>query len=243
MSHKDRMRIDRYFFLRADLRDKNPPGVFEFLLMTILCSTAIVCFYFGLDDRNHALLAQGFPFFAPKTRFDDALPLVPEMIWAYYLFYPSFFAVAAITLANRRGMYEAVVTYVTTAAAAFLIFLLLPSRMEQPDVATCLSLSCRLLNHMYGLDDGFNIFPSLHVAFPVAVWFMFRTYSPKLVAPFGVVVVLIMASTVLLKRHYLWDMPTGALLGYGTFRVGQSVGGALAKTLGFLDRLEPADRV
>lgn len=237
------MRIDRYMFLREDLRERNPPGIFEFLLMTILCATAIVCFYFGLDERNHALLRGGHAFFAPGTPLDDMLPLVPEMIWAYYLFYPAFFAVAAITLANRRGMYEAVVTYVTTAAAGFLIFFLLPSRMDQPDVSSCPTVSCRVLDHMYQLDDGFNIFPSLHVAYPVAVWFMFRKYSPQLLLPFGVVVVLIMASTVLLKRHYLWDIPTGALLGYATYRVGQSVGAALAKSLSFLDTMEPADRV
>ncbi len=238
------MRFDRYTFLRPDLRGKNPPGVFEFALLTMLCATAIVCFYFGLDARNHAMAADGYRFFAPDSRLDAALPLVPEMIWAYYLFYPAFFTVAAITLADRCGMYEAVVTYVTCAAVGFLIFLFLPSRMEQPDVlATCQTLSCRLLDHMYRIDDGFNIFPSLHVAFPTAVWFMFRKYSPMLVIPFGIVALLIMASTVLLKRHYLADVPTGAMLGYACYRVGQSVGPALAKTLGLLDKLEPADRV
>ena len=34
-----------------------------------------------------------------------------------------------------------------------------------------------------------------------------------------------------------------ALLGYATYRIGQSVGAALARSLSFLDGLEPADRI
>src|SRR5205085_4886332 len=125
----------------------------------------------------------------------------------YYTYFPLLFFFSVVTARDRRLMYEGVVGYLTTAAIAFVTFLLVPSRMIQPDISSCTSTLCRMLESMYRLDDGFNIIPSLHVAYSTLVWMFFRRYMPELTWHVGIVVFLIALSTLLLKRHYFVDVP------------------------------------
>src|SRR4029079_11840330 len=95
----------------------------------------------------------------------------------------------------------------------------------EPEVATCAPLWCRPVGGPYGPDDGFQVFPSLHVAYTVGIWLMFRRYAPRLTVPFGLFVVAIMASTAPLTRHYSVAVPGGVRLGV--------VGFGLARVLGW----------
>ena len=166
----------------------------------------------------------------PLTRLDDAIPLVPGFIWIYCLFYPGFFIVALVTTADRRVMYQGTVGYIATALIALTFFGLLPSRMEQPSLAGCATASCEMLGRMYRLDDGHHIFPSLHVAYPVCAWLLVRRFlTPWVSRPYLVLVLAIAASTVLLKRHALVDVPAGALTGALGYLAGAWLGPRLVR--------------
>ncbi len=204
------------------------PGLFEFVVMTLLCTVAMMTLYAGLDGRNAKLLAEGAPLLVPKTALDDRLGFWPWLVVPYYSYFPLLFFFAVVTGRDRRLMYEGVVGYLVTAAASFVTFLFVPSRMIQPDISSCTSSFCGMLDAMYRLDNGFNILPSLHVAYSTLVWLFFHRYLSELKWPVGILVFLISLSTVMLKRHYVVDVPAGVLLAAVVFRIALVLGPRLA---------------
>ncbi|MBI5513031.1 MAG: phosphatase PAP2 family protein [Deltaproteobacteria bacterium] len=203
----------------------------EFLVLTALCAASILGTYTGLDRRDAELLARGHRFFAPATFLDAYIPLWPWMVWVYLSYFVCFFVIMAVTLRDRRVMYEGTVAYVGCALGATAIFAALPSRMDQPSLVGCQGVDCAVLGWFYRVDNGFHIFPSLHVAYPTVVWLFLARYLPRARAPVGLWVLAIWASTVLLRRHYLWDIPAGALLAVGAYALGRRVGGPVARAL------------
>jgi membrane-associated phospholipid phosphatase len=203
---------------------REPPGVGEFLLMTLACCAMCSTCYFALTERNAGLAERGAWVFSPEVALDGAIPLQLGWIWVYYAYFPALFTIALVTTADRRVMYEGVVAYFSVAAMSLLFFGLLPSRMVQPDLGTCTTIECTLLEVMYRADEGFNIFPSLHVAQPTMITcFFWRYWKPGAIA-MALLTAGIMASTVFLRRHYLVDIPAGAALGVMAYVLGRAFG-------------------
>ncbi len=210
------------------------PRAIEFALALVVTAAAMIVLYSGLDGRNAAMLARGEAFFSPKTQLDDAVGFVPIFTVAYYSYFVLLFFFSVITIRDRRLMYEGVVGYFGCAVIGFAFFWLVPSRMLQPDISWCTSTSCRALDAMYQLDNGFNIFPSMHVGYSTLVWLFYRRYMPELATPVGFVVLAIGVSTMTCKRHYFVDIPTAVAMAVVVFYASRSLGPRLAKALRFL---------
>lgn len=219
------------FDARGRPRPLAPPSKGEFLLMLASCTAVMMALYVGLGDRNAALLREGAPLFVPRTAIDDAISLVPAFVIPYYSYFPLLFFLSVIAIRDRRVLYESVVGYLTAAAIGFLTFWLLPSRMLEPDLSACPTLACRLITVMQGTDQGFNIFPSLHVTYSTLVWLFYRRYMPEVGRPLGVLVYAIALSTLFCKRHYLVDIPAAVAVAVGTFHVAVAAGPRLAMAL------------
>lgn len=216
--------LDRHGVRRALVR----PGAFEFVFWLVICTITMLVLYSGLDQRNAKLLAEGGRILVPSTSLDDALTLWPWLVVPYYAYFPLLLSFSIITIRDRRLTYEGVVGYLTIAAVSFLTFFFVPSRMIQPDISRCSTTLCGMLDAMYVLDKGFNILPSLHVAYSTFVWLYFRHYLPELRWYVGALVFLIVLATVLLKRHYLVDIPAGIGLATVVFHAARVLGPRLA---------------
>jgi membrane-associated phospholipid phosphatase len=96
---------------------------------------------------------------------------------------------------------------------AWPLFWFYPTRMIHPEVPGN-SPSAIALRCLYRVDAGYNVFPSLHIANSVYVACVATHFValPLYLLCFAVAL-LITASTVLIKQHYLIDAPAGALLG------------------------------
>lgn len=204
------------------------PGLFEFVFWLVICTITMLVLYSGLDTRNAKLLAEGGFILVPRTALDDALSFWPWLVVPYYSYFALLLFFSVLTIRDRRLTYEGVVGYLTIAAIAFITFFFVPSRMLQPDISSCPSTLCRMLAAMYRLDDGFNILPSLHVAYSTLVWLFFRRYMPELRWYVGMLVFLIALATVLLKRHYFVDIPAGIVLATVVFHAARVLGPRLA---------------
>lgn len=203
------------------------PSLREAIVVTAVSMAAMVGLYSGLGSHN-ASLAPG-ALFRPMTALDDAIPLVVPFVWIYYSYFPLTLSVHLVTRRDRGLLYQAFAGYLTLAIAGFAFFALLPSQMAQPSLGACTSLDCTALDFMYRSDEGFNAFPSMHVAYSVFVasfyWEHKRRWSLLPIA----LAVGIAASTVLCKRHFLIDIPTGAALALCVRPVARLAGGPLSR--------------
>ncbi len=148
-------------------------------------------------------------------RWDDKVPAVPWTIWLYALYYPLILTPLFI-IKTRVQLLEVLVAYLIVSLVAWLSFLLIPVRMAYPALS-CSGISCSMLGHLYAVDRGVNVFPSLHAAHTVLAAAIFCRYRSKLsgVMIFGALLVCL--SAVLTRQHYLVDLPAGMALGLGAW--------------------------
>ncbi|HVA66864.1 MAG TPA: phosphatase PAP2 family protein [Elusimicrobiota bacterium] len=146
---------------------------------------------------------------------DGLIPLEPAWVWIYLLYYPFCVSAAFFPGVFRRArvFWAILLGFLFQFAAAGLIFYFFPTRIVHPSVPG-VGLSAQALRELYAVDSGHCIFPSLHVANTVFVSLVAtRMLAKRWSALFFIVAGIIAASTVLVKQHFLVDIPSGALLG------------------------------
>ncbi|MBO7710775.1 MAG: phosphatase PAP2 family protein [Lachnospiraceae bacterium] len=146
---------------------------------------------------------------------DEKIPFVPSFILIYLLSFA--FWIAGYLLASYdspRACYQITVGNIIAEAAAFLIFILLPTTMERAQINGT-GIFNDLTAWFYRIDQPDNLFPSVHC---LESWICFCsaltiTHAPRWYRPFSLVcALLICASTVLVKQHVVVDIPAGILL-------------------------------
>jgi membrane-associated phospholipid phosphatase len=173
------------------------------------------CGYLWIDSYNERMAA-GSRTLSLATSLDALIPFVPELVFVYVLYYLWVFLPLPI-LTRREDFYRALGAFALVQIVGGLVFVALPSHIVRPSLAPD-GAAFLLLQWMYRLDGSWNVFPSLHVAHAVLVALLFRVHRHRLFAPVALGSVLITASTVLVKQHYLMDIPAGALLAWIGFR-------------------------
>jgi membrane-associated phospholipid phosphatase len=166
--------------------------------------------YYLLD--LHLSKALGIRIYDFSLPLDERIPFVAWTIWAYALYYPFCFVVLPL-LTSRERFGRVALAYFLEFALASACFILFPSRLIRPTVAGT-GLSAQALQYLHEIDPGYHVFPSLHVANVVLVVWVFIRYRSPLAWPVLVLAVLISASTVLVKAHYLLDIPGGVGLAF-----------------------------
>ena len=146
------------------------------------------------------------------TAFDRAVPFKPEWIYVYVaIFYTAFLH---LFLVKERHLFRRVgLAYIVVETTALITFVLVPVRMTlRPDFVPGDSFTIWGINFCYYVDLPVNCFPSLHVA--NAVLGAFACYKvDRLIGSLSFIVgFLIIASTMLVKQHYLADVVAGFAL-------------------------------
>jgi membrane-associated phospholipid phosphatase len=140
------------------------------------------------------------------------MPFVPELVWPYYLYFPLMFSSVVAIREKRVWLYQTAMAFCLAASIGALFYVLLPSRIQQPDLHACPSLSCAALQWMYDADDGYHVFPSMHVALSTLSASVYWRFMRKYVVPPSILAFLIVLATVLCKRHFIVDVPAGFLV-------------------------------
>jgi membrane-associated phospholipid phosphatase len=179
------------------------------------------------------LCARG-PFLSVATPLDDLVPFVPAAMAGYALVYVLPVAALWVETSDRgvRRMRRALVAAYVLAGPFFLVT---PVRDADPPLQPATALE-RLLEWNRKADETKNAFPSMHVGAATVLtligWRRSRRWGLALAAATAVIVV----STLLVKQHFLVDLPAGALVGWIAFRAEYGKGG------GALAREAPAPR-
>jgi membrane-associated phospholipid phosphatase len=149
---------------------------------------------------------------------DRYIPFVPEWIWVYLLYYPFCFLPLFIREVRNdpRTFRRTLTAFALQFIVSFAFFVFLPLRMAHAGLPS--GLNGQVIGSLYGFDLGFNSFPSLHLANIVFVSCLFIHLRGKYWGlAVGCGALLIAASTLLIKQHFVSDVLLGAFLGWGSF--------------------------
>lgn len=194
--------------------------------------------FLRVDDYHQAKVATLTPA-SLSTWLDAQVPFVPAFIFVYALYYV-WMLWPLFVLSRRLDFYRGLGAFGLIQAAAFAVFILCPSRMARPNELPD-GAAGYLLALLYQVDEGWNVFPSLHVAHSVFVALLVWRFRRSWWLPIACGSTLISLSTVLIKQHYVVDIPAGAVLAMVAFCVAglhrsaapahRSTGGALTGTV------------
>lgn len=181
---------------------------------------AVSAFGFLYVDARNAHSGHGHTL-SLETPVDAVIPFVPAFIFIYVLYYP-WVIMPLFVVRTRDAFYRALAAFGLAQLIAQIMFVLFPASIERPSMAGQ-GLTATLVRFIYSVDLGWNLFPSLHVAHSVLVALLFGKYASRKTACWvWLGTLLISASTLLVKQHYLIDVPAGMLLGWLCYSVASS---------------------
>jgi membrane-associated phospholipid phosphatase len=180
-----------------------------------------------------ALFLLLFPLYSPlnvardsmhnlRTAVDAWIPLVPIFSVPYVSYFP-FLVVSAVLVARSGGkgrLDRLLLSGILTLAAAYLAYGFFQTQVVRPAVDPGTSPFHRLVAFVYSQDNPYNDFPSLHTAL-TACCALALLRLPRFRWPMAAWAASIVASTVLIKQHYVADLVSGLILAYGASLVAE----------------------
>ena len=130
---------------------------------------------------------------------------MPGFAFAYVLYYP-FMLMPLPILRRRTDFYRALGAFLLMQLFALFAFVVFPSRIVRPSEIP-VGLTGDLVRWVYTMDPGWNLLPSLHVGGSALVALLHWQYQRSRFPFAAAIAALISASTVLIKQHYLVDIP------------------------------------
>lgn len=187
------------------------------LVMTVFLIFGVYQFYFWCQ-RHPQNSVRSF-----RSKLDERVPYWPSWAWIYsFLYYPAI-VYLNWTVSSPRHFNHLAMSFFILLAGQMLFFVFFP--VETPAHWRTLnqgkSLSERFLLFVRRFDAPSNCFPSMHVSVAMLTALHARPLLGPLVYLFPA---LIAFSCIFTKQHYLLDLPAGAALGLGAFKIFQLMG-------------------
>ena len=182
------------------------------LVMTVFLIFGVYQFYFWCQRRRWVATRH------LATPVDEWIPYWPAWAWIYsFLYYPAI-VYLNWTVSSPRHFNHLAMSFFILLFGQMVFFLLFP--VETPahwrDVNRGRGLSERFLRFVRRFDAPSNCFPSMHVSVAMLSALHARPLLGDAVFLFPVIIA---ASCVFTKQHYLVDLPAGAALGWGAFQI------------------------
>ncbi len=169
-------------------------------------------------------LAQSFPIqpinILELSVIDASIPLLPWTIWPYVALYP-FLIILALSFKTSYYLNMAAFSFLVMNIIAFFIFMLFPVAYprELYLIFAPSNVHEHALNFLRHLDSPLNCLPSLHVANCFILSFWKNKENPKLAKVTLTCTLIISASTLTTKQHYIYDAISGFLLAWVVYRI------------------------
>lgn len=144
---------------------------------------------------------------------DAAIPFLPWMV-VPYVTAGIFFALVFFLVPTQEQLRVASRRLLLATVAGCLVFVVAPARFSLERPAVTDAIPAILFRWLALVDQPYNQFPSLHVAYCVIFWSALRPLSDGLVRVLlAAWLLLVGASTVFTWQHHLLDVAGGLLLG------------------------------
>jgi membrane-associated phospholipid phosphatase len=170
-------------------------------------------------SKIYALLNHGPNVVFLRTPIDDLIPVVPAFVIPYVSLEPFIYATLVLFLLFRtRFFHSAALTLIAAWFVSYAFYFFLQSYIDRP-VLTGTDTLTQMIRDVYAGDNAYNDFPSLHTSLSTILALHWWRVDRRIGVPVAIWVALIVASTVLVKQHYLADVIGGLLLAFGASRV------------------------
>ena len=147
-----------------------------------------------------------------RTPLDEALPFVPLFAIPYLLYLP-FVAITLLLFGFTSWQRFTVlaIAFIFASLTADLFYLFFQTFVQRPSVPGN-DLGSQLVRFVYGHDQPYNDFPSLHTAGSTLCFVAYYRWRRRFGLSVLPVVLAIIVATVLIRQHYLADVGGGIVL-------------------------------
>lgn len=150
-----------------------------------------------------------------RTPLDDALPLVPLFVIPYVSLEPIiYFSLIVFLIFRTRIFQSASLALIVAMLVSYVVYFLAQTEVIRPTI-TGTDLFSGMIRGVYAGDNPFNDFPSLHTSLSTIIAIHWGRTDRRLGILAASWTALIVASTVLVKQHYVADVASGLLLAWG----------------------------
>jgi len=147
-----------------------------------------------------------------ETPLDRALPVVPIFAIPYVSLIPYIGVSLLVFLFFRVRIYRsAALTMIIAWFISYAFYFFLQSYIARPQITGTDPFS-GMIRSVYASDQPYNDFPSLHTSLSTIIAIHWWRFDPRIGIPAAIWTALIVASTVLVKQHYLADVAGGLVL-------------------------------
>ena len=168
-----------------------------------------------LTSQIYAVLNHGPAILNLKTPLDAALPVIPIFVIPYVSLQPIIYFTLIVLLLTRTRIFQpASLALIIAWLVSYGFYFFLQSEVVRP-VLTGADVLTRMIRDVYAGDNPYNDFPSLHTSLSTIIALHWFRVNRSLGVVVAIWTALIVASTVLIKQHYLADVVSGLLLAFG----------------------------
>ena len=172
------------------------------LLIPAILATNLI--YYSLNHGPNGIFLE--------TPLDRALPVVPIFAIPYVSLIPYIGVSLLAFLFFRVRVYRsAAITMIIVWFVSYAFYFFLQSYVARPLIAGTDPFSA-MIRTIYGSDQPYNDFPSLHTSLSTIIAIHWLRVDRRIGIPAAIWTAMIVASTVLVKQHYLADVAGGLAL-------------------------------
>lgn len=155
---------------------------------------------------------------------DKYIPLYPPALIPYLIGSFLFVAFPIWTLMySEKYEFEAyIISFLTATIISYIIYLTLPTFVIRPEVHSQDNFS-KAIVLLYQNDYPHNAAPSGHTFYTLISFLYIKLWNPKVQGISLAIALLIIASTLLTKQHYVLDVISGLILGFIAYWTGHYV--------------------
>ncbi len=168
-----------------------------------------------LANEMYFILNHGPAVWNLRTPLDAALPVVPPFVIPYVSLDPLVYFTLIVFLLFRTKIFQsAAVSMLAAFLISYLFYFFFQTEVIRPAL-TGNDLFTRMIRDVYAGDNPFNDFPSLHTSVSTILAIHWLRWDRRAGVVACIWAALIVASTVLVKQHYVADVVGGLLLAFG----------------------------
>jgi len=191
-----------FWFDRKDIKLADKKREYILLIIAFILFCTIVNLINNLTDPSRAVFL--------KLPIDSAIPLLPPLVLFYLFFLWYALATFGYTWYDRKLFSKVILSWVFLMTVSCAIYVAFPTGVIKPPFIPHNILGEWTLL-VQNASSQFNALPSLHASGAVlALLTLFHFKKGKIIAPF---IMATLASTVMLKQHFIVDIIAGIALG------------------------------